>query len=431
MASRHRLAGLLLGGAVAAMSAHSVYATETFDVSAFEKRPWEVKGFVEGRGEWLRLDPDTAGHALQFPGMNAREAKRSAAVAEVSALLRHEALTFNATGRLTYVDDVRESLDDARFLEAYASWAPDPTMTFEVGKKALRWGKGYAWSPVAFLERPKDPLDPDLAREGFTIVAAEIVKSFQDSGVTTAAVSAVMLPVTSDLNEAYGPPRHTNPAGKLYLLVADTDIDLLYAASGSRGLRYGVDFSRNITSNLEIHGEWARLADVEQHVLDAYGAITTRTRTASSWLLGIRHLSERETTVIAEIYRNGIGYADDELADYYAAVKVAAAGGDSQGLARLRQAGILGYARPTPARDYAYLRISQKEPFDWLYVTPALTVIANLGDGSTTVTPELTYTGIDNVEVRLRLQVNLGGALTEYGEKAVSNRVELRIRVFF
>lgn len=93
----------------------------------------------------------------------------------------------------------------------------------------------------------------------------------------------------------------------------------------------------------------------------------------------------------------------------------------------MRQLGAQAYSRPATARNYAYLHIVQKEPFDWLYFVPALTVIRNLGDGSATVTPELTNTGIDSVEVRLRLQFNLGGAVTECGEKAVSNRAELRI----
>ncbi|MBK7792809.1 MAG: hypothetical protein IPJ62_10010 [Betaproteobacteria bacterium] len=131
-------------------------------------------------------------------------------------------------------------------------------------------------------------------------------------------------------------------------------------------MRYGFDFSRNITSNLEVHGEWAHLADISQPLLGASGAITTRTLDASSWLLGLRYLSEHETTIIAEVYHNGAGYGDDELADYYAAVGAAAASGDAQRLAQLRQAGALGYARPSPARDYGYLRVSQKEPFDWL-----------------------------------------------------------------
>jgi hypothetical protein len=52
-------------------------------------------------------------------------------------------------------------------------------------------------------------------------------------------------------------------------------------------------------------------------------------------------------------------------------------------------------------------------------------------DGSLSLTPELLYTEITNVEIRLRGGINIGGRLTEFGEKQVDERVELRIRFFF
>jgi hypothetical protein len=96
-----------------------------------------------------------------------------------------------------------------------------------------------------------------------------------------------------------------------------------------------------------------------------------------------------------------------------------------------RQAANQGYTRPNAGQHYAYLRISQKEPFDILYFTPAVTTIVNVKDGSFTLVPELLYTGITNLELRLRVALTQGDALTEYGEKAASTRVELRIRYFF
>jgi hypothetical protein len=76
-------------------------------------------------------------------------------------------------------------------------------------------------------------------------------------------------------------------------------------------------------------------------------------------------------------------------------------------------------------------RIAQKEPFDILYFTPALTVIANAGDGSTSVTPELLYTGFKDVELRLRGVFLNGGAGTEFGERQIASRIEFRARLYF
>lgn len=82
-------------------------------------------------------------------------------------------------------------------------------------------------------------------------------------------------------------------------------------------------------------------------------------------------------------------------------------------------------------RDYLYLRVSQKEPFDILYVTPAITTIANLQDSSFTITPELLYTGITNLELRLKGTAVIGSPMSEYGEKQNDARIELRVRYYF
>lgn len=42
----------------------------------------------------------------------------------------------------------------------------------------MRWGKGYAWNPVGFVERPKDPNDPELAREGYWMASADYIVNF-------------------------------------------------------------------------------------------------------------------------------------------------------------------------------------------------------------------------------------------------------------
>lgn len=82
-------------------------------------------------------------------------------------------------------------------------------------------------------------------------------------------------------------------------------------------------------------------------------------------------------------------------------------------------------------RDYLYFRASQKEPFDILYFTPAITTTVNLQDGSLVVIPELAYSPVTNLDLRLRIPVLFGGKGTEYGEKQNKYRVELRARYYF
>ena len=90
-----------------------------------------------------------------------------------------------------------------------------------------------------------------------------------------------------------------------------------------------------------------------------------------------------------------------------------------------------GYGRLSPMEDYLQLRMSQKEPLDILYFTPAVTVMFNLDDQSYNITPELLYTGITNLELRFRAGFIRGSGDTEFGEKANDYRFEFRAGYYF
>jgi hypothetical protein len=90
-----------------------------------------------------------------------------------------------------------------------------------------------------------------------------------------------------------------------------------------------------------------------------------------------------------------------------------------------------GFGRFSLMEDYLYVRLSQKEPFNILYVTPALTWMMNLNDGSYSLTPEILYTGITNLELRLRTGFIIGTRNTEFGEKQNRYRLEFRIGYYF
>ncbi len=89
------------------------------------------------------------------------------------------------------------------------------------------------------------------------------------------------------------------------------------------------------------------------------------------------------------------------------------------------------YGRMNPMKDYLYARISQKEPFDILYFTPSITGIFNINDNSFSLSPELLYAGITNLELRLKTGFLSGQRNSEYGEKQNDYRVEFRVRYYF
>jgi len=136
-----------------------------------------------------------------------------------------------------------------------------------------------------------------------------------------------------------------------------------------------------------------------------------------------------------EYYRNGAGFTRDQVQDFITLVDAGYETFVRTGNARDQRRALPlaegAYGRPNPMRHYLYFRASQKEPFDILYLTPALTSIINVADQSFVLIPELAYSPITNLEVRLRGVGLFGGKATEYGEKQNDYRLELRVRYFF
>lgn len=404
--------------------------TYSFDLSEIEKKPWHIGGYAEVRPVRYRLNPDGAFYKLRFYNRDEGDA-----VNEFNGRLQLEGSYEKGAGRL-YVrtnTDYRRSYsgetEKTSIYEGYGTLRPGASFKLDAGKKNLKWGKGYAWNPAAFLDRPKDPDDPELPLEGYIVLAADWIRSF-DGPLKTVSFTPVLLPVYDHVNDNFGTPNRINAAAKLYLLLYDTDIDLMVLVDGSRTARAGIDFSRNVTTNFEIHGEFAWIHSYEKSWIDTSGTTRSDTYEALSALIGIRYLTAWDTTIIAEYFHSGTGYTTEEMKGFYALVArgwqaYITGGGD----ALLRRALLVAdgtYGRLNPMRDYLYLRVVQKEPFNILYFSPAVTVMANLNDGGYTVSPEVVYTRFTNLELRLKANFLFGGPDSEFGEKQNRWRVELR-----
>jgi hypothetical protein len=237
------------------------------------------------------------------------------------------------------------------------------------------------------------------------------------------------------VNDEFGETDHLNFAAKLYALLFDTDIDVMVFTGGSRTTRFGVDFARNILPNFEVHGEWALITDFEQAPINERGQARRRVADVMSYLVGIRYLTERETTFIVEYYHNGTGFTGSQMEDFFRFVEASDATlrstGNATGIRRAINLAEGAYGRPNPMQNYVYLRASQKEPFNILYFTPAVTTIVNVDDQSFVVIPELTYSPVTNLELRFRAVALVGERRTEYGEKPNDYRLELRVRYYF
>jgi hypothetical protein len=417
-------AWLAAAPAMTAMAA----AEFSFDIGQYEKKPYEFGGYLQGSAEHIDVDPDAALSALSFPDGAPDSYQRYRGVLELAGKYRWDKASVNALWHGETVDEYTGNRHDTRFYELYLDLRPNERWTLVAGKRALRWGKGYAFNTVGFVERPKDATDPELAREGFAMASAEYVKSFSGP-LQTVSFTPVILPVSDDINDDFGAQEDTNLAARLYMLYRDTDIDILLRSGDSRPDAVGVDFARNLTTNFEVHGELAWFNDRTRPVLDAGNTLVMRETEDFDWLLGLRYLTEAETTWIVEYYHNGAGYTSDEMERFY---DLARSGVTNPALrSRAQATRQAGYGAAQPMNDYLYIRASQKEPFDALYWNAGATTIINLHDGSYTLIPEAIYTGITNLELRARLGLLIGGTNTDYGERPNEWRVELRVRYFF
>ena len=299
------------------------------------------------------------------------------------------ALTSSFIATHNYIKDV-VSDSDAAVNDLYIETKLNTNHTLLAGKESLMWGKGYFFNPVAFFDRPKDPSDPTKAREGFIMAKYSYNKSFQ-SELKNLSFNFVYLPSREDINEDYyklitDKKDANNIALRLYMLLYDTDIDIIYNYSDEASEKIGIDFSKNIQTNFELHGEYANVLD---------GGYT--------YLLGLRYLTDFELTIISEyLYR-------------------------SEGLTKEEIEKKLELNIPFIAKDYAITLITQKEPFDFLYFSVYYKNMMNLQDHSMQNKVGASYSFKNNIDADLSYNINSGDKLSEFGNKIVEDFLWLRL----
>jgi len=407
----------------------------TFDPAETEKKSYHVGGYVEFKPILYGLNRDSAFYKVRFfndpRGQNLLETN-----GRIQLEGSYEKNVFRIYAKTN--TDLKSSYsgesERSTFYEFYGSVKPSSNLKFDVGKKTMKWGKGYAWNPVAFVDRPKDPDDPETGMEGYMLATADYIKSM-DGPLKTFSFTPVLFPVYDHVNDTFGNNYKLNVAGRFYFLLYDTDIDLLFMTGGSRTDRYGVDFSRNISTSFEVHGELAYVRNFQKNVLDINGHPYLVEGDAVSYVIGIRHLTTFDLTTIIEYYHNGMGFSGDDMKNYYGSITrgydTYQTTGNAIALGNAQQMAEGNYGRASAMENYLYVRFSQKEPFDILYFTPSITGMINTDDQSWSLTPELLYTGITNWEFRLRTGIIAGARNSDFGEKQNDYRIELRVGYYF
>ncbi|MGV8073807.1 MAG: hypothetical protein AB2L11_04510 [Syntrophobacteraceae bacterium] len=427
--------GLLMMLIFAGATAHA--GEYDFTIPEAEKKPYEFGGRLEIRYIYHRLDEDAARYKLNYyednPGTDTHERRQ---LVELFGSYRIGFVQANLLTHHEYTAAYETDDWSNDIYEGYVSLTPTAHLTLDVGKKRVLWGKGYAWNPAGFLNRPKDPDDPALNLEGRTFLGLDLIKSFSGGNLSNIGLTAMLLPIIDDwANEELGEDGGLNTGLKLYLLWYDTDLDFIYFNGPQQPRGLGFDFAKNLAENFEIHGELAFQEDVPHIVINSAGTARQTREDQLSCLLGLRYLNTFDTTFIIEYYHNGAGYSRNELDDFYIYLETAFNQWQATGNSSLMQhAGQITrpyYQLRNYGEDYFYLKISQKEPFDILYFNPWVAAVVNLQDFSFNLQPGMTWTPVTNLELNLRVGIPIGASKTEFGEKPDALRPEIWMRYYF
>lgn len=350
-----------------------------FDMDAIEKTPYESSGYlrVEDKAQRLNNDLKDFQNYIHLEGL---------------LDFSYDYEMFKLKTSLMATQDYIESKlndNDLQVNELYLEAKLTTNHTLLVGKESLQWGKGYFFNPVAFFDRVKDPSEPTQVREGFVIAKYSYNKSFSGE-LKNLSFDFVYLPATKEINKDYyslvtNSDSADNIAMRLYLLLYDTDIDFIYSYSNVANNKIGIDFSKNIQANFEIHGEYAKVQNA-----------------GYSYLLGIRYLTDSDLTIISEYLYLSQGLNQDEIKSTNSTL-------------------------PFIAKDYLITLITQKEPFEWLYSSIYYKNMLNLQDMSQQNKFGVTYAFKNNLNVDFSYNINSGTTLSEFDKKQVKDFLWLRL----
>ncbi|MBN8537389.1 MAG: hypothetical protein J0M15_10080 [Deltaproteobacteria bacterium] len=431
--ARHIVSILFLLGSFAAMAADevtesSILSDSVAATSEDSLAKFEISGSLDTKYSIIKSQKSSSLYRLQNFGQPAISDELSQFLLEpyLNGDYVTKDISFHIKTHSTYIS---EQTSTSELIELNGSVNALPTLTFTVGKKAFAWGKGYAFNPVGYVNPTKDSENPELAQAGLTSLSVDYTKSFDSGALSTLGVTFILVP-SNKIQNRYGELSQTDLAGKAYFLVNDIDIDIMAYNSTTVGNHLGFDFSNNILTNLEVHGEFSQFTNAPKAIIDQ-NTLSIQNKDGNSYLFGLRYLDSSDTTVILEYYHNGNGLASDEFKQYLQYVDATLSSGQSAAIQTALSTSKNYFQKSALMRDYLYLKVSKPEPFNWVYFTPSLYVLHNLNDQSFSVGIPVSYKPFTNFEFILWPSFLVGSASTQFGDKILSQRLETWLRYSF
>ncbi len=407
-----------------------------FDVSEFEKKPFEFSGTAEFRPSLIIPEKKSLSWRLKyFDTTNSRK------VLDNYLLLALPVAKFEKKGVLLYAStDARIGYNHPEkkwdfgitLLEGYGKYQFNPRWSILLGKKLYKWGKGYIYNPVSYAGRQKNVNDVDASLEGFYTAGVEYVKSFSSKVFKNISQELVFIPVYKKLNDDYCTGDRHWLVSRTYFLIYNTDFELFLNIAEDFDYKIGLAAAHNILANWEIHGELSYLPDIVKPLVsdNGYPQLHSKKNAIQS-IAGTRYLAPFNATFYLEYIYNGAGLTDTEMASWYAVVHNALDAQNTQTLGRLRKQWFGSLNRQFFMNHYLYFKMQYPEPFNFLYFTPSVYLLMNLSDKSLLSGLDMNYKRFNRVSFNLKLVGLYGKTDSEYGSKISEVKTELRVKYFF
>lgn len=341
----------------------SVFANDySFDMDEIAIKSYEYSGHLKVEHKYQNLNEDSSAYAVK----NKDTMNSYLGEGEFNFNYFWKDFKLNSKFVTNYEDIDGQSEQTYTVDELYLDYTLDDNNAFFVGKKSLKWGKGYFFNPIAFMDRKKDPNNPENAREGYIFSSYSYNKTY-DGDLKNFGLNVVYMPTSEDINEDFYLQESNNIGIKAYFLYKDIDIDFLYMYSDEMSDKVGMDFSFNMLTNLEFHGEFAKQ-------IDGY----------NSHLFGLKYLSANDLTITSEYF-----YQSEQLSSN------------------------------TSFWDKEYLinKFSQKEPLSIVYSSVYYKNSLNLRDSSHTNALGFTYSFANNIDIDVSYNLLIGDNESEFGTK--------------
>ena len=358
----------------------------SFDMESIETKSFEYSGYLRSEYKYQNLNQDSPLYTL----LNRDDSSQNSFLNEALFRFTHYKDDFKLIGALSarYVNINGEDEDRFTIYQLYAHNTLSVRHSIDVGKKTLKWGTGYFFNPAAFLDRPKDPTQPENAYEGYVMANYAYNKSF-DGDLQNLKLDLIYMPTSSQVNDDFYDASSSNLALKLYLLYLDTDISFIYLYSDEQKDKIGFTFSRNLATYFEVHGEYAK-------EIGGY----------YSYLLGLKYVTQNDIAITSEYYYDSDGLTKDEIRS---SIKLL----------------------PFPGKSYFINKFSKKEPFGMVYSSVYFKDMLNTEDRSHLDTLGFIYTFKNNIELDFSYNVNTGNKDSEFGKKMVSDFAWLKATWYF